>query len=388
MKPSFAHKVNRGIDMRLTDKNSFMVVGCATLLLAAAGAARADGITTSFSGYGTVGAAFTSDDNYQFYHDSTEYSGAGHDIDVGLETKLGLQAIVNFGSGFSVTAQEVARERGDQAFDLGTEWLYAQYSPDPDWKFRLGRVVLAAFLYSESRNVGYAAPWFNAPNEIYGAEPAQNLDGGQVVWHHNVGQFGLGLEAAYGSSTSTTLSAGTAYTTKIKSVNNYAATLDYGSFLFRVSQTTLHIPDSLPLGPSFVDHFTLNDKFTSAGVQYDDGKAIFLSEYAKRTENNFGPLPIAASESTEWYVAGGYRVGKWTPFVRYGVFKPDAGLIYTTAGSYGTPTVTLRYDLVTNVALKAEVSRAQAANGEYFATYNQSVNERVTVVSFGADFVF
>ena len=99
-------------------------------------------------------------------------------------------------------------------------------------------------------------------------------------------------------------------------------------------------------------------------------------------------VPEAASASTEWYVAGGYRFGKWTPFVRYGEFKPKAGLVYTEAGSYGTPTVTLRYDLVTNVALKAEVSRAQAANGEYFATYNQAVNERVTVVSFGADFVF
>ena len=373
--------------MRPNYKRSLTAAIGGILAFAAATIAQAD-ISTSFSGYGTVGGAFTSDNNYQYFHDSTEYDGAGHVIDVGLETKLGLQAIVNFGSGFSVTAQEVARERGDETFDLGTEWLYAQYSPDPDWKFRLGRVVLAAFLYSESRNVGYAAPWFNAPNEIYGAEPAQNLDGGQIVWHHNMGQIGFGLEAAYGSSTESTLSAGIAYTTKVKSVNNYAATVDYGSFLFRVSQTTLHIPTSLALGPSFTDYFTLNDKFVSAGAQYDDGKVIALAEFAKRTENNFGVVPYAASASTEWYVGAGYRIGKWTPFARYGVFKPDAGLIYTTAASYGTPTVTLRYDLVSNVALKAEVSRAQAGNGEYFATYNQAVNERVTVVSFGADFVF
>ena len=178
--------------MRLNYKRSLKTAIGGSLLFAAVNMAHADGITTSFSGYGTVGGAFTSDDNYQYYHDSTEYSGAGHTIDVGLETKLGVQAIVNFGSGFSVTAQEVARERGDDTFDLGTEWLYAQYSPDPDWKFRLGRVVLAAFLYSESRNVGYAAPWFNAPNEIYGAEPAQNLDGGQVVWHSQYGSVRIG----------------------------------------------------------------------------------------------------------------------------------------------------------------------------------------------------
>jgi len=373
--------------MRPIHKRSFTAAIGGTLVFAVASIAQAD-ITTSFSGYGTVGGAFTSDDNYQYFHDSTEYSGAGHVVDVDLESKLGVQAIVNFGSGFSVTAQEVARQRGDDAFDLGTEWLYAQYSPDPDWKFRLGRVVLATFLYSESRNVGYAAPWFNAPNEIYGAEPYQNLDGGQIVWHHNMGAFGFGLETAYGSTTQSTINAGVVASTKVKSINNYAATLEYGSFLFRVSSTTLHIPTSLALGPTFTDYFTLNDKFNAAGVQYDDGKAIVLAEYSKRTENNFGPLPLAASESTEWYVAGGYRVGKWTPLVRYGMFKPDAGLIYATAGSYGTPTVSIRYDLVSNVALKAEVSRPQAANGEYFVTYDQSVNQRVTVVSFGADFVF
>ena len=372
--------------MRLILMSSIKAVAGVALLLTAA-AASAD-VTTSFSGYGTVGAAFTSDNNYQYYHDGSEFSGAGHDIDVGLETRLGLQAVIGFGSGFSVTAQEVARQRGDNSYDLGTEWLYAQYSPDPDWKFRLGRVVLATFLYSESRNVGYAAPWFNAPNEIYGAESFQNLDGGQIVWHHNLGQFGIGMQAAYGNTVQTDMVNGVVTTTKVKSINNYAATLEYGSFLFRVSQTTLHIPSSLPLTPTFIDQFTLNDKFASAGVQYDDGKAIFLSEYAKRTENHFGLLPIAASEATQWYVAGGYRFGKWTPLVRYGVFKPKAGLLYTTAGSYGTPTVSLRYDVVSNVALKAEVSRAQAANGEYFATYNQAVNERVTVVSFGADFVF
>ena len=102
-----------------------------------------------------------------------------------------------------------------------------------------------------------------------------------------MGQFGLGLEAAYGKSTEKTLSAGVAYTTEVKCVTNYAVNLDYGNFLVRVAQTTLHIPDSLALGPTFTDYFTLNDKFTSAGVQYDDGKLIFLSEFAKRTENTF-----------------------------------------------------------------------------------------------------
>jgi hypothetical protein len=59
-----------------------------------------------------------------FHHDPTEFSGASSQFDVGLESRLGLQAIVDFGQGFSVTAQELARKREFDSYSLGTEWLY------------------------------------------------------------------------------------------------------------------------------------------------------------------------------------------------------------------------------------------------------------------------
>ena len=67
----------------------------------------------------------TSDGNYAYRHDVTEFVGATNTFDVGLESRLGVQAIVDFGSGFSVTAQEVARRRESTNFNLDTAWLYA-----------------------------------------------------------------------------------------------------------------------------------------------------------------------------------------------------------------------------------------------------------------------
>lgn len=353
--------------------------------------AHAD-FSPSISGYGTVGGTRTSDDEYAFVHDPTEYTGATHQFDVGLESRIGVQAILDFGSGFSVTVQELARQRGSAAFDLGTEWAFLQYSPDPDWKFRLGRVALATFLYSDSREVGYAAPWFRAPNELYGSETLQYLDGVEALWHHNFGAVRLGLIGSYGSTQENyqVLIGGVETTAQvdIKDASNLGATLEFGDFLFRVAQTKLSVPFvRIPLSPTSSVSYTLKDTFNSAGMQFDDGKAIVLSEYAKRSENDVPGVGLQVEASSEWYVAGGWRFGKFTPLVMYGKFEAHSSVLFPQ-GSYGTWSGSLRYDVVRNVALKAQVSRPQAGNPIYWVVPNPSSSERVNVYSVGADFVF
>ena len=105
----------------------------------------------------------------QLIHNSTEYNGASSSLDVGLESRIGVQAVVTFDSHWSVTAQEEAKLRGTKNFDPGTEWLFVQYQPYSDLKVRVGRVVMPSFLYSDVINVGYAMPWFRTRRE--GAVP-------------------------------------------------------------------------------------------------------------------------------------------------------------------------------------------------------------------------
>jgi hypothetical protein len=373
--------------MREIKRRTVGVTLCAALLFAAINAEADNDIKTTISGYGTLGGTITSDDNYAYTHDPTEFVGAGHHIDIPLDSKIGVQAVIDFGSGFSVTAQEVARQRGSDNFSLGTEWLYLQYSPNDDWKLRLGRVSLATFLYSESRNVGYAAPWFNAPNELYGSETFQNLDGAQASWHHRLGPVGVRLDGTYGTTSQPYLNFGVPSTIKVRDGYNVAATFDYGDFTFRVAQTKVDIPVSIPLSAALTLNFVLKDTFNTAGLQYDNGKAIVLSEYAKRTENDVELFHTPPHASTAWYVAGGWRFGKLTPLVTYGAYRAGRSLSEPQA-SYGTWSGSVRYDIVRNVALKAQVSRPQAANTTYWIAPNYTSTERVNVYSLGADFVF
>jgi hypothetical protein len=361
---------------------------CAALLLGWAGAASADdGISTTISGYGTLGGTFTSDTQFAYHHDGTEFTGAAEQFDIGIESRLGVQAVVDFGSGFSVTAQELIRQRGSNEFSLGTEWLYVQYASDPTLKFRLGRVVVGTFLLSDSRNVGYAAPWFRAPNEVYGSGPIQSLDGGQVIWNKNLGQVELGLQGSFGNTKLSYMSGGNVADVTVKNMYNVSVSLQYRDLLFRAAQTKINVPTSIPLGPTFAVAFELKDTFNSLGMQYDNGKAIVLAEWAKRTDTKAPILGVPVAASREWYAAGGWRFGKLTPLLIYGKFQPSTSLI-EPAGNFGTWSASLRYDVVRNIALKAQVSRPQAANETYWVTPDTTSSKRVNVFSLGADFVF
>ncbi|MDP8983566.1 MAG: hypothetical protein M3N97_00725 [Pseudomonadota bacterium] len=354
--------------------------------LGAVSFSRAD-TSTTITGFGTVGGSISSNSDYAYRHDPTEANGATNQFDIGLESRLGVQAMVDFGSGITVTAQEIARQRGAEAFSLGTEWLYLQYQPSSDWKLRMGRVALATFLMSDSREVGYAAPWFHAPNELYGSNAFQYVDGGEVRWHHSLGPVGILLEGSLGSSTSRYFFGGQTINIAIKDESNVAATLDYGDLRLRVARTRANSATTLPLGPTLVINYILRDVFTSVGMQYDNGKALVLSEWAQRSENDVPSFSEPLARSHEWYVAGGWRFGKLTPLLSYGDFSPGKSFLMP-AGKFGTWSGSLRYDVVRNVALKAQILRAQAANSTYWTSFNAASDKRINVYSVGADFVF
>jgi hypothetical protein len=373
--------------MHFTKAPTVLAFLCVAISLVIAPAASADGVTTTLSGYGTAGGSFTSDSSYAYRHDLSEYTGASNDLDIGLESRIGVQAVFDFGAQFSVTVQEVARERGDKTFDPGTEWFYAQYTPSSDWTLRLGRVALGTFLLSDSRLVGYADPWFHGPNEVYAQEPFQFVDGGQAIWHKRLGEFGVTLQSSYGNTLADEKAFGTTVVLTGHDVFNASAAFEAGNFLVRVAQTQLVYPVNVALGAHLSVNFNEHDKFTSLGLQYDDGRALVLSEWTTRSES-LAPivnLPVLIGQA--WYVAGGWRFGKLTPLLMLANSKPELSLA-TPAGSYTSESVTLRYDVAHNVALKAQVTRAAAGNFWYWTTSQPAATGYVDIFAVGADFVF
>jgi hypothetical protein len=330
---------------------------------------------------------FTSDGKYAYNHNSTEFAGASNSFDIGLESRIGVQAIVSFAPQWSVAAQEVAKLRGTTNFDPGTEWLYAQYQPNSNLKLRLGRVVLPVFLISDTVNVGYAVPWFRAPNEVYFAEPLEHLDGGQALWKQSLGVFQLNLEATYGEAEAALNFGGVPVSAKSTSTFNAALSLSWRNILVRYAETNLNSATSVSLSTTQNLNLMVHDRFHCVGLQYDDGKALLISEWTKRDENNLAGFNKPFTEDTSWYAAAGWRFGKFTPLVSYSVLNVTASVLLNPA-SYNTWSASLRYDVISDLDLKVQISRAGASNTAYWTVANPSSDERVNVYSFGADFVF
>lgn len=386
-------------------------------------------ITTKFSGYGTLAGTVSSDANAGFRAGWWQGKGAGSDLDLGVDSRLGLQGVTTFSPNLSATGQLlIERRRTDSAadsnkdFDIGVEWLYGQYNITSDLNVRLGRVVLPAFMISDSRNVGYAQPWLRAPLEVYAGMPLSNLDGVQLTWRENIGPAILTLQPSFGSS-SNNISVGQGgqplfvLAETSKHVMSLNASLEYGSWTARVGQVRGTSPLSMDiLGPKFgttLDpiNYNMKDRFTTAGLQFDNGSALFMTEFARRRQNGLPGTPPASystvtvptplspttpvsmiyaaqlagkplAASTAWYVAGGWHFSQFLPVLAIGQFKDDL-----TRTKYHSVDASLRYDVRSNVALKAQISSYDARDGNAFLNASTQ-SKHITVYAMGVDFVF
>jgi hypothetical protein len=398
--------------------------------LLAAGAAKADeaNINYKISGFGTIALTSTSAHDLQFRSSLNQSVGANNTPDLGVDSHFGLQGVVNFSPDLSLTAQMLALRRrvdatatSNREFDPGIEWLMVKYAPSSNLDLRMGRVVLPAFMISDSRNVGYAQPWLRAPLDVYAQMPLTTVDGAQATWRIPVAQGTFSLQPTFGKSTSNTASgSNTAAGQRTivpegdpSTVVGLTATFEYGDWLARIGQVHSKINnasyDVLGIGVPVV--FTMEDKFTSLGLQYDNGKAVVMAELAVRRMNNMpdtGPASytgIAAGPSItmetiyemmvggkplaktqHWYVAGGWRFGKLLPMIAVGQTTDQKADPQTSTRSLD---VSLRYDLMPNVALKGQIGRYDSRNVMAFVMPTQADDKRtVTVASFGLDFVF
>lgn len=394
-------------------KFAALMMGVGLTLMGQSGWA-ADGPTYKFSGFGTLAGTVTNDSDLQFRSSMNQSKGANSTLDLGVDSKLGLQGVVDFGSGMTVTGQVLAQRRrvddtadSNRDFDLGVEWLMAQYSPTSNLDLRLGRVVLPAFMISDSRNVTYTQPWLRAPLEVYGQMPLTTLDGVQAVWRIPVGAAVFSIQPSFGKSAPNVSVSGLTIKPDYARVASLNASFEYGDWLARVGQVRgNNVNTALELAPGMLPTlvFDMKDTFTNFGVQFDNGSAIVMAEYATRRMNDlptapagFGPAELAGwgmsgyagqplAKTDHWYVAGGWRFGKWLPMLAYGRTTDKSAA--ATPANTGVD-LSLRYDLMTNVALKAQFSRYQSQDGVAFVAPTTAANDKkVNILSAGLDFVF
>ena len=405
--------------------------GIVACVLAWAGAAAADPgqaapFTWKLSGFGTLGAVYSTEREADFTSSVLRASGAGHtrawspDVD----SRLGAQLDLSRGD-WSGVLQVVSEQGLDGSYRPQLEWANVKYQIATDLALRAGRIALPVFLGAESRKVGYTIPWVRTPVEVYGALPISSSDGLDATWRWSV----AGLRQAtqvFAGHTNRDLQNGLRI--KAKNIVGISHTIERGALSARLSGARARLDTAIgaelfgalrnfgPAGDALAERYAIVDKrvtMVSVGVNYDPGNWFVSAEWGRtRTDSLLG-------NGNEVYVGAGVRVGALTPYAGYAQVRSDmptsdpglplaalppqlAGIgAQLNAGINGflatipvqsTWSAGVRWDAAPDIAVKFQLERVQPREGSRGTLINAQPGFRsdrpIGVASMAVDFVF
>jgi hypothetical protein len=373
------------------------------------GTALADGPDVRLSGFGTVGVTHTKEHDADFVSTGFQPNGVGRTRAVSLapDTKLGGQMNVNFNDKFSGVVQVLMKHQYDNSYVPNVEWANIKYQATPDLSVRIGRGPLPVFMVSETTFVGYSNPWVRVPVEVYGIYPITSNDGIDVTYRSRLGSVNNTTQAYYGNSNTKTGG------TKIKARPAWGIndTVEFGSLSMRASYNSVSLDLDSPQIQTLVSFLPANlaEKYSTQnteltmlafGATYDPGNWFVTGEFINLKGDNY------TSDGRGWYITGGYRIGKFTPYVTHSSVKPDfqtepgAGPIIAgvnaikraVSPSQTSNSVGLRWDFRKNMSLKGQFDRIETGDSStgHFANVQPGFRpgDKVNLLSVALDFVF
>jgi len=385
----------------------------------------------SFSGYGTIGLAHSSEHKADFVANDLQYRGAGHSRNWSpdVDSRIGAQVSAQFTPQTSAVVQVTSEQRYDGTYAPAVEWANIKYAATPDFSVRAGRIVLPNFLVSDYRKVGFANVWVRPPVEVYGLVPLTNSDGIDISWRKRFGEVSNTVQLSYGNSSAKIPNDDTA-SGEVSGKHGIGIfdTIEYGAATLHLSyfQADLTIGPYRPLADGFrnfgsegnalADKYDTNNKpfsFIGIGGMYDPGKWFVAGEWGIIDTNS------VYGKRAAWYTSGGYRVDKFTPYVSYARTSvrsqtSDPGLTLSSYPANARPTaaalnyslnsvlqgapvqetisVGVRWDLARNTALKIQYDHSNIINGSPGTLVNVQpgfvTGGTFNVVSITVDFLF
>jgi hypothetical protein len=372
-----------------------------------------------FSGFGTLGIMQidrpASEGTYAYLQ--TQIEGVTNSPSFANASLLGAQGTFRRDD-FSITTQLVSRRGPDNQSTPRVDWMFAKWTATPELSFRVGRIVAPIFATSQSRNIGYANIWTQAPTSIYGSAALNNMDGADVsysfaaldgIWRVQAGMGTFDLERPAN------------VVREFRGAKTLVLEYEYSNWTARMSyadaDTTLRIAGLEPqLAPAVVSrrlthpelysfasdflHVNRPQTYASESLQYDDGVWSGLLEVTQ------GRVRGGQISRNGWILGGGYRLtDMWQPYVFYSVAEPAAPASMTFYNSSGAspflfnvnqaPAVKnlalgVRYEVMKNMDLKAQLDNFQVTNGMPVLTCPCSAPQpsSFNMLSVSLDFVF
>jgi hypothetical protein len=396
------------------------------------------GPTVATSGYGTLAYTMT-DSNQAEFGRSNQTNGARKSPVSWVDSNLGVQGTMTVNDWLSFTGQGLARRQVDDSWGAELYWAYAKARAGRQWSIYAGRVAAPIYMISDSRNVGFANTMIRPPQEMYSLVPFDTLDGGAVTYQTELGEVNLTSQLALGATkqkfVGQSVVPGTSQMLRVSRLKALSIVAERGPLSIRVGyaqgNTTLKnsLNDTLtaalreagagyglPQLNQLADAIAIDRKkasFTSLGLVFDQDNVIVQSELGQRKAHSM------TSNATAWYVMGGYRIGKFLPYVSHASSKfsysvtntaPQAcppgypaactptvqalasavnGGLAGNVRDQSTTSLGLRWNFSQSAAFKTQLDRIQPRRGGgLLVNVAPGFSGDVTVFSAGVDFIF
>jgi hypothetical protein len=287
----------------------------------------------SFSGFGTLGVVHSNDHDADFTSNNIfkpDGAGYSHDWSPDVDSLIGAQIIANFTPRLSAMLQVISEQNYNKTYTPHVEWANVKYELTPEASIRVGRTELASFLVSDTRDLGYANPWVRPPVEVYSLVPIKSSDGIDASYRWHIGNVVQTFMGTYGATTTKQPTGGSADSRRQWIISD---TLEYGAATLRIAyqRATLTL-DGLDtffgafahFGPQGVALETKYDpyrkplEFIGIGAMYNPRDWFVTGEWGTSQFHS------VIGESTAWYVSGGYRLAKFTPYLTYSALKANS----------------------------------------------------------------
>jgi hypothetical protein len=392
------------------------------------------GHDVTIKGFGTAGLVYS--DNNQADFVANRYlnpRGAGRTENISgvVDSKLGMQMDWQATSRLSFTGQAVSKQDPSNSWVPELQWAFAKFKIIPNLDIRAGRIRPAVYMLSDTLDVNYANPWVRPPVEFYSQAPFTHMEGVDLLYRLQTGPVNWLLQPFYGNSDTESTYNKTLYARNVAGANIVATISDFSLRAgYSYTSLTAYVPEfesvarpslkSLcpadPVACTQLAALDISNKatsFSSIGASWDNGSYFLSGEFGYRSSTSF------LNESLSGYISAGGRFGKFTPYATYsqvanisdtkfsggsgpyGAYTNQivTGVLTNNSMDQNTKTLGLRYELFTNIALKAQWDRidtstknGQANTGrgilEYWTTDFKNNGNSINLFSTSVDFIF
>lgn len=273
-------------------------------------------------GFGSAGVAILDEDDISY----AASDGEGIDDTLSyIDSIAGVQFDFQVNEQLSFTTQLVARTQADD-FNFGADWAYLSWKATESLTIRGGRMRMPLYMLSDYLEVGYVYPWARPPQEAYNLAQL-NIDryeGFDLLYNYDAGAFTGTIQALVGRANPVTGST----TLDVEDMWGLIGTASFGDLTLRAGYLQAELGVSFEADSSFdildgvLSSFGLgrlsgqdDASFASIGFQYDNGSLLASGEFVRLTLDGL----LASTDG--WYLSGGYRFGRFTPYAYYAGYE-------------------------------------------------------------------